>query len=893
MRWLGQLFSRRRRYDELSESIREHLDEKIEDMIDHGMTREDAERKARREFGNVTLIEQRSREVWQWPTLESLWADTKYVLRRLRRAPLFTAIALITLAVAVGANTVIFSVVNGVLLKPLSYPNPDRLIAVDHLSQQMGFKKMGISPSIYFVYREQNTTLADIGAYEGDELDVTGAGAPEHVRVLDVTDGTLPLLGVRPVLGRLFTRQDDAPGAAQTVVLTYSYWQKQFGGASSVIGSSITAGGVPREIIGVLPQTFHFLDQKDPSLILPMQWDRATTALGSFNANAIARLKPGVSVQQAMADLERLLPVVARTFPPPEGFSVSFFQSLHYRPRLIPLKDEVVGNVQSVLWVLLASTILVLLVACANVANLLVIRVEGRHHEFAIRYAIGAARKGISADILFESSLLGLAGSLIGLLLALGAMRVIVGFGTTNIPRIRDIDITPPVLLFTVAIAVIASLLIGCVPILKSTSSHLMSDLRDGGRGVGDGRRGQGTRKALVMLQVALSVVLLICSGLMIRTFRAMMHVSPGFTSPDSVQTFGFYIPETQIPDTSPELVVRMDEAITQKIASIPSVSSVSIGRSVPMDNNNANNPVYVQNRTYEGSEIPPARRFNYIAPGFFSTLGTQLLAGRDFTWTDTYEKRPVVIVSKSFASEYWRRPQDALGQRIRVLSTDPWREIIGVSDDVHYDGVEKPSPAMVYWPLMMDNFTGHKQRLQRATVFVVRSPLAATQSLLKAIRQQVSMVNPNVPLANSETLDALYTKSIARTSFTLVMLCISGAIALLLGTVGIYGVIAYSVSQRTREIGIRMALGAQRRAVVRVFVQQGMLLTVLGIAIGLVIAFATMRFMSALLYGVSAHDPMTYIAIACAVVITALLACYLPSRRAAEVDPALALRSE
>jgi len=887
MRWFGQLFSRRRRYDELSESIREHLDEKIADLMDRGMTSEEAEQVARREFGNVTLIEQRSREVWQWPTLGSLWADTKYALRRLRRAQLFTAIALITLAVAVGANTVIFSVVNGVLLKPLSYPNPDRLIAVDHSSQQMGFRKMGIAPSIYFVYREQNTTLADIGAYDDDELDVTGAGAPEHVRILDVTDGTLPLLGVRPVLGRLFTRQDDSPGAAQTVVLTYPYWQQRFGGASSVIGSSITVGGVPREIVGVLPQTFHFLDQKDPSLILPMQWDRATTTLGSFNGNAIARLKPGVTVQQATADLQRLLPVVARTFPPPEGLSVSFYQSMHCTPSLMPLKDEVIGNVQNVLWILLASTILVLLVACANVANLLLVRVEGRHHEFAIRYAIGAARKGISADILFESSLLGLAGSLIGLLLALGTMRVIVGLGATNIPRIRDIAITPSVLLFTVAIAVLASLLIACVPILKSTNPHLISDLRDGGRGVGDGRRGQGTRKALVMIQVALSVVLLICSGLVIRTFRAMMHVSPGFTSPETVQTFGFYIPDTQIPDTSPELVIRMDEAIMQKVASIPGVSSVSIGRSVPMDNNSYNNPIFVQNRIYEGGEVPPARRFNFLAPGFFSTLGTRLLAGRDFTWTETYEKRPVVIVSKSFAREYWHRPQDALGQRIRVGSTDTWREIIGVSEDVHYDGVEKPAPSMVYWPLMM------QRRLQRATVFVVRSQLAGTQSLMKAIQQQVGMVNPNVPLANSETLGDLYTQSMARTSFTLVMLCVCGGIALLLGTVGIYGVMAYSVSQRTREIGIRMALGAQRGAVVGAFVRQGMWLTVMGMAMGLVVASATMRFMSSLLYGVSAEDPITYITITCAVVIAALLACYLPSRRAAAVDPMLALRSE
>ena len=893
MGWLRQLFSRRRRYDELSETIREHLDEKIADLMDRGMTREEAERTARREFGNMTLIEQRSREVWQWPALESLWAHTKYALRRLRRAPLFTVIALITLAIAVGANTVIFSVVNGVLLKPLSYPNPDRLIAVDHSSQQAGFKKMGISRSFYFVYREQNTTLVDIGAYNNDELDVTGAGAPEHVRVIYVTDGTLPILGVSPLRGRLFTRHDDSPGATQTVVLTYPYWQLRFGGASSVIGSSITVDGIPREIIGVLPQRFHFLDQKDPSLILPMQWDRATTTLGNFNASAIARLKPGVSVQQATTNLERLLLVANRTFPPPAGVSPNIFQAMYLMPSLIPLKEKLVGNVQNALWILLASTILVLLVACANIANLLLVRVEGRHHEFAIRYAIGASRKGISADIFLESALLGLIGSLIGLLLALGTMRVIMELATTNIPRIRDISITPSVLLFTVAIAVIASVLIACVPILKSTGLHLISDLREGGRGVGEGRKRQGTRNALVILQVALSVILLICSGLMIRTFRAMMNASPGFTSPETVQTFGFYIPETQIPHTSPELVIRMDEAITQKVASIPGVSSVSIGCCVPMDHNSYNNPVFVQNRTYEGSEIPPSRRFNFVAPGFFSTLGTQLLAGRDFTWIDIYEKRPVVVVSKSFASDYWHRPQDALGQRIRVANTDTWRDIIGVSEDAHYDGVEKPAPSMVYWPLMMDNFQGQKERLQRSTVFVLRSQLAGTQSLMKAIEQQVSMVNSNVPLANSETLGDLYTQSMARTTFTLVVLCVSGGIALLLGTIGIYGVIAYSVSQRTREIGIRMALGAQRGAVVGAFVRQGMWLTVVGIAIGLVIAFATMRFMSALLYGVSAHDPMTYITITCAVVIAALLACYLGSHRVVEVDPALALRSQ
>lgn len=698
---LRSLFNRRQADQDLDDELRDHLDRRTQENIAKGMAPQEARRAALIALGGVQQTKEACRDARSSKLIEDFLYDLRFAVRVLRKSPGFTVVAIITLAIAVGANTVIFSLVNGVLLKPLDYPNPDQLIAVDHSSQQLGLKKLGIAPWLYFVYREQNTTLEDIGAYDADELDVTGAGVPEHVRVLDVTDGTLPLLGVRPILGRLFTRQDDSPGAAQTVVLTYPYWQERFGGASSAIGRSITVGGVSMEIIGVLPQAFHFLDEKDPSLILSMQWDRTTTTLGSFEGNAIARLKPGVSVQQATADLGRLVPVAARTFPPPAGLSASYFQS-DYRPMLIPLKDEVIGNVQNVLWILLASTILVLLVACANVANLLLVRVEGRQHEFAIRYAIGAARKGISANIFFESSLLGLAGSLIGLLLALGAMRVIASLGATNIPRIRDVGIAPSVLVFTVAIAVTASLSIACVPILKSTSPDLISDLREAGRGMSEGRKRQGTRKALVMLQVAVSVVLLICSGLMIRTFRAMTNVSPGFTSPGTVQTFGFYIPDTEIPDTSAELVIRMDEAIVHKIGSVPSVSSVSIGRSVPMDNNDANNPVYLQNRSYGESEVPPASRFNYVAPGFFSTLGTQLLVGRDFAWTDLYDKKLVVIVSKSFATQYWPQPQDALGQRIRVLSTDPWREIIGVTEDVHYDGVEKPSPSMVYWPLLM-----------------------------------------------------------------------------------------------------------------------------------------------------------------------------------------------
>jgi predicted permease len=817
----------------------------------------------------------------------------KQVLRRLGRAPLFTTVTLLTLAVGVGANTVIFSVVEGVLLKPLPYPQPEQLIGVWHTAPGIGLKELNMAPSIYFIDREQSTTLQDIGAYSGDSLNVTGAGQPEHVRGLDVTDGALPILGVAPALGRLFTRKDDSAGAPQTVLLSYGYWQKKFGGASSVIGRSITVDGKPREIIGVLPRGFHFLDQQDAALILPYQWDRSKTKLGNFSEQAIARLKPGVTMEQASTDMARLLPIVLRSFPAPEGFSASLFEKARISPNLRPLKQDVVGDVGKVLWVLMGSIVLVLLVACANVANLLLVRVEGRRQELAVRSALGAGWGRIAAELFFESMVLGIAGSLIGLAFAYGALRLLVAMAPTGLPRIHEIGIDLPVLLFTLALALITSLLIGSIPVIKYAGASVNSSLREGGRALSQSRERHRARKALVIVQVALALVLLICSGLMIRTFRALMHVSPGFDDPDSVQTFHFYIPETQIPDTQRDRVVRMDQAILDKLAAIPGVSSVSFSNSVPLDGYNTNDVLYAQDHVLGEGELPPVRRFKYISPGSFATLGTRLVAGRDLDWTDIYQKRPVAIISENFAREYWRNANGALGKRIRVASNDDWREIVGVAQDVHDNGVDQAAPTTAYWPVMQDRFEGQKEMLQRGIAFAIRSPRAGSQVFINEIQQKVWSVNPDVPLADVATLGELYTKSMARTAFTLVMLCVAGAMALLLGIVGIYGVISYSVSQRTREIGIRMALGAQRQALTALFVRQGLWLTGIGAACGLIVALVTMRLMSAILFNVSPVDPITYVTITACVVATAWLACYLPSRRAATVDPADALRSE
>jgi predicted permease len=817
----------------------------------------------------------------------------KQVLRRLSRAPLFTAVTLITLAVGVGANTVIFSVLQGVLLKPLPYPHADQLIGVWHTAPGLGFKELNMSPSVYFIDREQSATLQDIGAYADDSFSVTGSGEPEHLRGMDVTDGTLPLLGVVPALGRLFTHEDDSPGSRDTVLLSYDYWRQRFGSATSVIGRSITVDGKSREIIGVLPQGFHFLDRDDPALIVPLQWDRNKLKLGNFSYEALARLKPGVTMAQASADMARLLPITSRSFPAPEGFSIKLFEDAHIAPNLRPLKQDVIGDVGNVLWVLMGSIALVLLIACANVANLLLVRVEGRRQELSIRAALGAGWKIIAADLLYESVVLGLLGSLLGLALADEALHVLVSLAPTGLPRIHEIGIDLPVLLFTLALALFTSLLIAVLPVFKYAGGRLNSQLREGGRGLSQSRERHRARNALVILQVALALVLLICSGLMIRTFRALMHVPPGYAAPDTVQTFRLYVPETQIPDTEGDRLVHMEEDILNKVAAIPGVSSASFSTAIPLDGRNSNDPVVAQDRVYKEGELPPIRRFKFISPGFFATMGTPVVAGRDLTWTDIYKKMPVAIVSENLAREYWQNPSNALGKQIRVGDTDAWRQVVGVVGDIHDDGVNKPAPAAAYWPVMMDRFEGQKQAVRRDIALVIRTPRAGSQAFMKEAQQAVWSINPNLPLADIHTVGYFYNKSMARTSFTLVMLAVAGGMALLLGIVGIYGVISYSVSQRTREIGIRMALGAERQSITALFVRNGVWLASVGIACGLVTAFAVMRLMSSLLFNVSPVDPVTYAAVTAGVLATACLACYLPSRRAATVDPVHALRAE
>ena len=823
--------------------------------------------------------------------MQSFKNELKQVLRRLARAPMFTAITLVTLAAGVGANTVVFSVLEGVLIKPLPYPKPDELIGVWLTAPGIHLKEFELSPSDYFIFREQNRTLQDIGLYAGDSVSATGIAEPEQVRALRVTDGTLPLLGISPMLGHTFTKQDDSPGAPETVMLTYGYWRRKFGGDSSVIGRNIIVDGKTRQIIGVLPQQFHFLDWEDPAVITPFQFDRNKTNLGNFSYDGLARLKPGVTIEQVNTDVARMLPIVMSSFAAPPGFSLKLFEDAHIGPNVRPLKRDVVGDVGSVLWVLMGSIGMVLLIACANVANLLLVRVEGRRQELAVRAALGAGRGRIAADLLLESIILGLLGSTVGLGLAYAALRVLAAIAPAGLPRVHEIGIDGRVLLFTLLISLLASVLFGSIPIFKYAGVRLSTGIREGGRALSQSKEQHRARSVLVVVQVALALVLLICSGLMIRTFRALTNVNPGFAGPATLQTFRISIPTALVKEN--EQVVRAQEEILHKLAAIPGVGSVGVISNLPMTFGGWHDPIFIENHTYAEGELPPLRTFRFVSPEYLNTLATPLVAGREITWNDTYKKIPVAMVSENLAREYWHDPAAALGKRIRVSTKDDWREIIGVVGDVYDEGVSAAATSIAYWPLLMDHFESDDSMSMREVAFAIRSSRTGSESFLKEVRQAVWSVNPNLPLADVHPLDFYYKRSMARTSFTLIMLGVAGSMALLLGVVGIYGVIAYSVSQRTREIGIRMALGAQHKTLTGMFVRHGLSLTAIGVACGLVLAIIVMRLMSSLLFKVSPIDPVAYSAASLGLVATAFLASYLPSRRASAVDPVEALRAE
>jgi len=897
MNSLKRLFSRRRIYGELSEEIREHLEEKIEELVADGMPRKEATAMARRAFGNVTLTEEDSRNAWRWPSVEDFLADVRYGLRALRRNPAFTAISLLTIAIGMGANAAVFSVVNSVLLKPLDYPRPQELVALRQIAPGAAgladFENgLLLSPSMYFTYAEQNRTFQGLGVWVPGTANVTGLAEPEQVRTIEVSDGVLQVLASPPEAGRWLSSADQIPRGPERVMLSYGYWQRRFGGDRTVVGRNVLVDSRPREIVGVMPQRFRFVDT-DFDVILPLAFDRRKLILAGFGYHGIARLKPGVAIAEANADLTRMLPIWMDSWSNGPGSNPHIYETWKITPMILPLKQEVIGNASEVLWVVTGTIGLVLLIACANVTNLLLVKVESRQRELAVRAALGAGWMRIVRGLLVESMMLGLMGGAVGVSLAQAGVRFLVASGPANLPRFSEISLDGRTLGFTVLLSLLSGLLFGLIPALKYAGPRASLALRSAGRTASLSLEGHRARNILVVGQVAMALVLLVSAGLMIRTFQALRTVEPGFTDAQHLQLMRISIPNSLVAE--PERVTRIQNEIADKLAGIPGVRSVGFASKMPMEGfDSAWDAIYAQDKVYSDGAIPPLRLFKNVSPGFFHTAGTRLVAGRELTWTEVYGHRPVVMISENLAREMWGTPSAALGKRLTEFPAMPWHEVIGVVQDARENGVQESAPEIVYWPSLTANLFGPGALdAIRTVTFAIRSERAGTESFLNEVRQAVWSVNSNLPLASVRTMQEVYAKSVARTSFTLVMLGIAGAMALVLGIIGIYGVISYTVSQRQREIGIRLALGAQGGDVLQMVVGQGAKLALAGVAIGIGVAMGLTPLMTSLLFGVSAHDPRTFAAVAGLLMFVALLACYIPARRATLVDPMVALRYE
>jgi putative ABC transport system permease protein len=884
--------------DRLRSEIDEHIAMQTEENLRAGLSPGEARRQARLKFGSVETIKATYRDQRGLPFIEMLVSDTRHALRRMRRAPAFTAAVVVTLALGIGANTAIFGVIESVLIRPLSYPDPEALVGVWHTAPGMSAASpvQNCSPSMYFTYREENRTFQQFGVWRFGVAPVTGAGEPELPRVLMVTHGVLDALDVKPMLGRWFSQPDDTPGSPDTVILTHGYWRRRFLGDASVIGRAMTINARPHTVIGVMPEAFTFSrDRREPELILPLRFERSKVDLGTFAFRGIARLKPGVTMARANADLARMLGVWLGSWPPPPGIDRGVFLNARFGPQVQPLKQEIVGNVGAMLWVVMGTLAMVLLIACANVASLLLVDTEVRGPELAIRAALGAGWRRIGAQLLAESMTLGVLGGALGLWPAYVGLKILAARGPSTLPRLNEIHFDPWVVAFAFGASLLSGALAGIIPLLKYVRPHAAA-LRTVGRTFSDTRERHRARNTLVVVQVALALVLLVGAGLMIRTFQQLRAVQPGFTQPEAIHIVRSSIPEDVAPE--PGRAMRMWHEILDKLAAIPGVTSVGLAGQVPLEAQ-----LGFRNRQRLNAEASPvdgrARQtsveMRLIAPSFFKTMGTRLIAGRDFTWSDLYQHRHVAIVSDNLARAWWGGPRAALGQRVRESSIAPWREVVGVAEDVYDDGVDVNAPEFAYLPALMDrHLVFDREFVLRGATFAIRSQRAGTASLMGEARNAIWSVNGRQPVfAFVNTVGQLYDQSMVRTSFTLVILAIVGGVALLLGTVGIYGVIAYTVSQRTREIGVRMALGARPASMLHVFIRQGVLLAVIGVGVGLAAAVGLTRLMSSLLFGVSAVDPLTYAAVSALLMAAAVVASYLPARRAMAIDPVQALRGE
>ena len=869
---MNLFFARRRRDKELEQEIRSHFEQAVRDRMERGETAEEAERSARAEFGNTLLVEEVTRGMWGWNWAAELQSDFRYSVRTMLRNPSFTVVAILTLALGIGATTAVFSVVNGVLLRPLPYVDPDRLVWIhDGMTK---FDRTGWSACVadFLVWRKRSHSFESLAAFGSNRFTVTGEGEAVEVPGAVVTADFFRVLGVRPLLGRTFSAGDDEPTRTSTVLISESLWRSRYRGNPNVLGRTIVLNGRSTTIIGVLPSDFHFrLREADLWAIFPLV---PPTRRGPFFLRGVARLKPGVTLEQASADMDALGREVEREDP--KGLE-------HARYPIVPLREEVVADIRPLLLVLAGTVMLVLLIAVFNVANLLLARSATRQREVAIRLSIGAGRGRLIRQFLTESVALALAGGAFGVLFAIAGVKVLRSFAPPGLPRLEEIGIDERVLFFTLLASVGSGIAFGLAPAFSSARYSLSGSLKEGGGGTTEVRGYRTLRTTLVTAEIALSVVLLTGAGLLIRSFDLLGRVQPGFqVAPERLLAMQLAVMGKKYADSAQLLLYW--QQVAERVRRLPGVESAGITVTLPPDRVAFTDGYEIPGRTPPNGGLPIP--VPLVSQDYFRTLGIPLLRGRLFDNRDTSISPAVTVISEAMARRYFAG-ENPVGQRLKhggPSLNNPYMEIIGVVGDVKYDGLWRENEPVYYEVI--------SQSSMRAMWLVVRTRGPAP-SLLSAVRKEIRAIDPNVAVSKAGAMSELMHDSIALPRFRSTIMGIFAATALLLAAIGIYGVIAYSVSQRTREIGIRMALGATAASVLRLVVEQGGRLALVGIVAGLAGALATVRVLKAMLFGITPTDGVTFASVAVVLTLVALFASYVPARRAARIDPVRALRQE
>ena len=806
--------------------------------------------------------------------MRTLWQDLRYGARMLLKSPGVACVALLAIALGVGANTTIFSVVSSVLLRPLPFAAPDQLVKVWTTDAKRGRNDLPVSYPNFADWRSQSQTFETMTAYSEASATLSGEETPEQIKGVAVTADMFPVVGVKPLVGRPFTAEEEKPGSAPVVVISHGLWQRRFGSDRKVVGQQVTLDGKSTTIVGVMPPGFKFpLDAQNPELWAPLDpTSEINQSRGSRYLSVVARLKAGSTLQQAQAEMETISQRLTDEHPT---------YNTGRGTRLITLYDDTVGEIRPALLVLLGAVGCVLLIACANVANILLARAAGRHKEMALRTALGASRRRIIRQLLTESMLLACLGGIAGLLLALWGVDVLVSFIPEGVPRAQEITVDGRALGFTLGVSFLTGLIFGLAPALQSSRLNLNESLKDGGRGSTDGLRRNRVRGLLVVSEIALSLMLLIGAGLLIKSFQRLRDINPGF-NPERVLTMSLSLPEAKYEE--PERQGLFFQELDKRVAQLPGVEVVGLVDPLPLSGDNKTTTFTIDGQPPAAPADRLSANVRTVNSEYLSAMGIPLIKGRGFTERDAKDAPQVMLVNETLARRFFPG-EDPVGKRATVYPFKTPCEIVGVVGDVKHRGLDVESGPEFY--------ISYLQAPQPSMYLVARTSLAEPSALASSIQSAVQQIDKDQPIADVKTMSQLLNEATAARRFNMLLLGVFALLALVLASVGIFGVMSYMVTQRTHEIGIRMALGARVSDVVRLIVGRGMTLVLIGVSVGLVGAFVVTRVMKGLLYGVSATDPLTFVGVSLVLSIVALVACLIPARRAARVDPMIALRNE